>query len=189
LVIARSAAVIVRNVVAMNAADLERIASPAYLHTMNTWALPELRQRRSECQRWEDSVSFARRIIQGRLDIVRHELVRRRAGHARSTLIDLIVQLPDTLADAAGPATQQRASHSMAIEVPTELGEMVDRHSLDGIELMDDAELSVIEADLMTTEKALSDARRTLFDRIDTLSGELAQRYRSGDASVDELLK
>jgi hypothetical protein len=173
----------------VNPADLERIASPAYLHAMNAWTLPELRQRRSECQRWEDSVSFARRIVQGRLDIVRHELVRRRAGHARSTLIDLIVQLPDTLADPSTPSTGQRASHSNTIDVPTELSELVDRHSLDGIDRMDDSELSLIEGDLMASEKALSEARRTLFDRLDTLSAELTQRYRSGDASVDELLK
>jgi hypothetical protein len=173
----------------VNPAALQHIADPSYLDGMETWPLADLRARRGDCQYWEDAISFARRTVQARLDIVRHELVRRRAGHPRSSLSELIGLLPDTLVDSPSPSSGlSRSNRTTTVDAPTELAELVDRHPLDVIELRSDGDLDLIEIDLVGSERALSEARRTVFDRLDQLSAELTRRYRSGDASVDALL-
>ncbi|NDH48438.1 MAG: hypothetical protein EBX99_11510, partial [Acidimicrobiia bacterium] len=57
------------------------------------------------------------------------------------------------------------------------------------VEAHDDAALAELESRLRAFETAQSEARRRLFDRIDSLTAELVRRYRDGGASVDTLLE
>ena len=54
---------------------------------------------RAECQEVETGLSFLRRVVQGRLDIVAAELARRRDGGEPADLAALVEQLPTILAD------------------------------------------------------------------------------------------
>jgi len=53
---------------------------------------------------------------------------------------------------------------------------------------LDDAEVREIAGRLGEVERGLSARRRLVFDRIDTLQGEIVRRYKSGAASPDSLL-
>ena len=46
----------------------------------------------------------------------------------------------------------------------------------------------MIADELQALEHDVSDLRRALFGRIDTLQAELTRRYRDGEAHVEELL-
>ncbi|MEX2504960.1 MAG: hypothetical protein WD378_08920, partial [Egicoccus sp.] len=69
--------------VAMGRAELERILADDYLDGLQDWPTADLRQARAACEAEEEAVSYARRLMQGRLDILRDELERRDGGDAQ----------------------------------------------------------------------------------------------------------
>ncbi|MDP9070608.1 MAG: aerial mycelium formation protein, partial [Actinomycetota bacterium] len=84
------------------ALDLDRLLAEDYLEGLERLPLPELRRRKAECQEVEVAVSYLRRLVQGRLDIVEVDL-RRRAGGEPADLSDVVDRLPQILAGAGRP--------------------------------------------------------------------------------------
>lgn len=166
--------------------QLEQVLDPAFLDHLQDRTAAELRAMRDRCEEEENRVSYARRILQGRVDLVRAEAMRRERG----TLADEILEaLPDVLSDrgarAANPA-QVRLPRRL---VPPELDDMpLDESGTLDLGGRSDEELRELAARLAEHERELSRLRRQLFDVIDKLQAELADRYRSGAASVSELL-
>jgi hypothetical protein len=62
---------------------IDRVLDPGFTEGVERLGLPELRARREEAEAEETDVSYLRRLLQGRLDILREELVRRSAGGAQ----------------------------------------------------------------------------------------------------------
>ncbi|MEY2968970.1 MAG: hypothetical protein RIQ64_1597 [Actinomycetota bacterium] len=143
---------------------------------------------RSTLQEEEDVVSFVRRIAQGRLDIVREERARRTAGsHASTAPAELATVFGQQ--QGAGSARPPRdttvsADHPRVLE----LAEICDRLHFADFADLDDDELSALETALSDFEGGRSVERKALFGRIDALSRELVERYKSGGATVDSLL-
>ena len=72
--------------------QLGRILDVAYLEGLDDESTAEVRQKRAECEDAEEGLSYARRMLQGRLDILRAELLRRDEGgdgEATTLLADL----------------------------------------------------------------------------------------------------
>ena len=59
--------------------------------------IDELRTARDACQAFESGLSFIRRMVQGRLDIVGAEVARRRLGERPLDTASLVATLPDPL--------------------------------------------------------------------------------------------
>lgn len=151
-------------------------------------SLDELRALRSRLQSEEDVVSFVRRVAQGRLDIVREERARRGTGlHATTAPGELAAVFGQQ--QGAGSVRPPRdtdvsADHPRVVE----LAAICDRrHFADFADLSDD-ELAALESDLAEFEAVQSTDRKALFSRIDALSQELVNRYKTGGANVDSLL-
>ena len=179
--------------------ELERISSPGYLDAIGERPLPEVRAMRATCQQHENAVSFVRRLIQGRLDIVGGELTRRRHGGDPTDLSQLIGQLPDILSERRGPLGGGTAEVRAPLDLepdPALVGPLHDRldaiveaaHLSDLAQRSDD-ELASIAEELQEFEVGVSAQRRMLHERIDRLQAEITRRYRDGEASVDALLQ
>ncbi|MFP4150124.1 MAG: hypothetical protein ACLFUG_05845 [Nitriliruptoraceae bacterium] len=168
----------------------EALVSEEQLAALEELDTATLRTLRARCETAEEGVSYARRVLQGRLDILRASLVAREEPGTT----DLLDALPTILADAGSPrgATAARSSRvrvppdaeAYAAAVDLVLAEPV-------IEQLDEQPLS--ESDrlvgvLLELEAALSARRRALFERIDALRAELAARYKDGRADVRDLL-
>ena len=176
--------------------DLQRLLAKDLLPDVTAVPLEDLRHLRVECSAAEGDVSFVRRVAQGRLDIVGHE-VRRRSGasDAAPEQNGLLFDLPDILtlgssANAPGGG-RMLAIHEPGVLAHTLMAEL-DRAgapselaALD--QLVDDRLATLLEA-LRTFEVDLSVSRRRLHERIDSIQGEIARRYRDGEASIDSLL-
>lgn len=159
----------------------------ADLVSLDTASLRELRAR---CENAEEGVSYARRVLQGRLDILRARLVER----DDPAVGDLLDALPAILADV-GPHGVPSPARATRVRVPVD----ADRYTAAVDELLaepvleDLEERPLSEADrlvevLLELETALSGRRRELFTRIDALRAELAARYKDGRADVRDLL-
>ncbi|MEX0835440.1 MAG: hypothetical protein WD010_05080 [Nitriliruptor sp.] len=160
-----------------------------------SWSNEQLRERRASCENHEAAVSYARRVLQGRLDIVRAELERRlEAGEDEDEVEELLSRLPALLAGGQGASDPLRARVT-SLTVPPEADELVARidadlgeSTLSTLSSRSDAELTELIAALERHEAELSGTRRELFDAIDALRDELAARYKDGRANVADLL-
>lgn len=173
--------------------DLDRILADGYLDGLADLPVADLRSLRAECQAVETQLSYLRRMVQGRHDIVAGELARRRSGAESRDLAELVDDLPNILADrihAPGPGR---------LPVGMEPGELSGRLA-DRLAAITEAvpleapgdgateELEGAEGQLAELEREVSAYRRQLFDRIDAIQEEITRRYRDGHAQVDDLL-
>ncbi len=173
---------------------IARILDPSYLEDLPARSIEDIRTMRAECQAIETGLSFLRRVVQGRLDIVDAELVRRRSGGDPADLSSLIDQLPEILADHLRAPGNGRLPNSLGQGEPDEelegrLDELVSSFDLDGIGDLPDERLTAARDALSELEGEVSIRRRLLFDRIDGLQAELTRRYKTGEASVESLLR
>ena len=148
-------------------------------------SLTDLRALRHQLQLEDDAVSYARRVAQARLDLVKAEQLQR-ADDGGVDPDDLRSVLSQHL--TGGPArpprpTEDLSDHPLAVE----LDELCSRLGFGHLRDLDDAELSTLFDELASFEQRVSSDRRERFDRLDALSAELVRRYRDGEASIDTL--
>ena len=174
---------------------LERILADDYAAGAGGLSLDEVRARRAECQEVELGLSYARRIVQGRLDIIHAELERRGSGAGRSDASDLVDRLKEgeMLGDQGRPSGNGRLPTLMAPDVATdefcgEIDHIADAESLANLPELSDAAITNLADQLTDLERSLSERRRRVFDRIDTFQAEIVNRYKTGSANPDELL-
>ncbi|MFE1438327.1 AmfC protein [Streptomyces sp. NPDC058739] len=148
-------------------------------------SLPELRALRRDAQRDEADLSYVRRLLQGRIDILRAEL-------ARPGEVSVVARLSEILTD--GPARQRSSARHVTLGTPH--GEEYRRlaeEMLAEVELSDlaartDIELNAAMGRLVRYEREVSRRRAGLQGTTDACSAEIARRYRDGEAQVDDLL-
>lgn len=174
--------------------EIAAVLDEAELDRAGALSLEQVRELRRRCQDLETDVSYLRRLVQGRIDIATTELERRRAGGDPADLHALVERLPGVLADRTrGTATGRLAASFAPGDLRGELGEellAIDRDAkLTEIDLVSDTDLLRTSERLGDLERRVSDLRRALFSRIDALGAELARRYRSGEASLGDLLR
>jgi hypothetical protein len=177
--------------------ELDVVTDPSFLSDLDTREMDELRAVRSRCQSLENSLSYVRRLIQGRVDIVGGELQRRREGGRTGDISDLIARLPDILSEgsrvAGGPGSV-RPPHSLSPdpEVTAQLESMLEdiiaAETLGNVSEINDEALSGSLTKLNSLEDDVSESRRHLHGVIDTVQAEVTRRYTTGEATVDGLL-
>ncbi|MEO6122749.1 MAG: hypothetical protein ABIR32_03505 [Ilumatobacteraceae bacterium] len=150
-------------------------------------SLVDLRAQRAHLQAADDAVSYVRRLVQARLDMVLEEKRRRLSGSHLNIAEDLPAVLGRHL--TGGPArpprpTEDSSEHPLA----QQLDELCSQLGADHIADLGDDELQRVETGLSEYEQARSHERQELFTKLDALSAELVRRYRDGEASVDGLL-
>lgn len=168
----------------------EELLSEDLLHRLDTLDTAELRRVRGACEAAEEGISYARRLLQGRLDILRAGLDERADPEAGR----LLAELPALLADDGHVADPMQA-RATRVRVPADAdrySDLIDTvitedelpaiggNDLEGVERVTEA--------LTAVERELSDRRRALFARIDAVRAELVARYKDGRADVRELL-
>lgn len=176
-------------------ADLEELLAPTSLDGLTTRPIAELRSLRLGCSEAESDVSLVRRLSQGRLDIVGHE-VRRREGATdlEADLSGLLFDLPEILSADQTPSSPSSRPVSItdpgqvALQLAATLDGIASPADLAGIKNRRDGELRELFERIRSFEVELSALRRRLHERIDAIQAEIGRRYRDGEASVDSLL-
>lgn len=165
---------------------IDRVLAADYVRGLEHLSLAELRARRDEAAQEETDLSYLRRLLHARIDIVRAEQHRRSSGRSG----DVVEQLAEILADdAVGTAGRHQSLEPSRVGDRRRLGEslVADAGLSDVGSLSDDA----LEHSLDTfteEERSVSGRRREVQAVVDTLNSEIAGRYAHGAASVDDLL-
>jgi hypothetical protein len=167
--------------------DLERVLDGQYVTELSARSLEELRTMRHECQHVESKVSYLRRMVQGRLDIVSAELERRAQG-TPFDLSDLVERLPEILADRVRAPGPGRLPTNINPPDDDDLGAELDAvsgsTSLTSLPDLSDDELRDVSRRLKELEQRLSAQRRSIFAVIDQIQSELAMRYQAGEVGA-----
>ena len=158
-------------------------------HSLSGLGLPELRVLRRDAQRDEADLSYVRRLLQGRIDILRAELARRGGGAAPDGVME---RLPEILRDP--PARQRSSARHVTLGTPHGeeyrrlAAEMLAEVELSDLQARTDEELGAGMGRLVRYEQQVSRRRQELQRTADDCSAEIARRYREGEAQVDDLL-
>ncbi|MCX2927540.1 aerial mycelium formation protein [Streptomyces sp. NEAU-W12] len=159
-------------------------------------SLPELRTLRRAAQRDEADLSYVRRLLQGRIDILRAELARRApedgAPVAARGEVSVVERLAEILRDT--PARQRSSARHVTLGTPQSeryrrlAAEMLGEVELSDLGARTDGELIAAMGRLVRCEQQVSRSRQGLQRAADDCSAEITRRYREGEAQVDDLL-
>ena len=159
---------------------IDRILSPGYAEGLETLELDELRRRRDECLAEREYLSLLRRFLQGRLDILRAEAIRREEGGDPAPLLD---QLSDILGSDSSSASR---GELVRVSVPEEEMTLARRRverliadaTISDAPSLPDDELQSFTAVLEREEREVSDRRSQVIGIHDRLQEELKRRYK-----------
>ncbi len=165
---------------------IDIIQSPEFIGDLSSVDTDELRHRRTLCGDLDTELSFYRRLLHGRMDLLAFEM-RRRAGEEERTLLEA---LPEILAAGvgSGPGLGLRQLDFDLPEIPERGQRAVDRVLADDFlarlpEMADD-ELIEIQHRLAEVEEEVSRQRRAVYEAYDRVQKELTGRYRGGLSGV-----
>ncbi|BAN04105.1 RsiG family protein [Ilumatobacter coccineus] len=148
-------------------------------------SLDELRALRTELQQQDDVVSYARRVAQARVDLVKSEMARRDDTGTVSDEVTEVLSQHLT----GGPGRPPRPAEDLSDNtLSAELDSICSKLGFGRIEDLTEDELATLAEGIEEFERRVSQDRRQRFDLLDALSAELVRRYRDGEADVDSLL-
>ncbi len=173
--------------------ELDRILASTYLDDIQSRSLGDIRSMRTECQEAEVALSYLRRLVQGRLDIV-HAYLQHAGTDQPPDLSTLVEELPGIL--SSGPGRPPGPGHLPQLFTPdteesgltAELDAVLGADQIASLAQLETGELRELAGRLEAIESRVSSDRRALHERIDTLQAELVDRHKTGQATVDGLL-
>jgi hypothetical protein len=171
---------------------IDRVLAPEFLEDLGGLTLDEIRGRRTEADQEEVDLSFARRLIQGRLDLLRAEQDRRRglgplvdAPRTDAAIVDALKRI---LADEV---RNDRGLGRHVVTEPSRIGEHrreAERAVADvgnsNYAGMTDVQVAEAISNLEDIETRVSRSRRRVQLVVDTLTGEVARRYQLGEVEA-----
>lgn len=171
---------------------IDRVLAEDYLEGLASLPLPEVRSLRDEAEQEEVDLSYLRRLLQGRTDILRAEQERRSgSGSAPASLVD---ELPRILSDdTATPGPRGLGRHTAVEPSRADAHRRYVETLVSDTDLSDpgshsDAELERILDVLAREERQVSEKRREVQHVMDACTAEITRRYRDGEADVSDLL-
>jgi hypothetical protein len=167
---------------------IDRVLAPDYTEGVEQRPLVEVRELRDEAAQEETDLSYLRRLLHARIDIVRAEQERRSSGG--SAVVEQLATILST--NAVGPATglgrYQTHEPSRADAHQRHVEALVSDVDLSDVSKLSDDRLGEALETFISEEASVSVRRREVQVVVDKLNAEIASRYQRGSASVDELL-
>jgi hypothetical protein len=167
---------------------IDRVLAPDYTEGVEQRPLVEVRELRDEAAQEETDLSYLRRLLHARIDIVRAEQERRSSGG--SAVVEQLATILST--NAVGPATglgrYQTHEPSRADAHQRHVEALISDVDLSDVSSLSDVRLGEVLETLISEEASVSVRRREVQVVVDKLNAEIASRYQRGSASVDELL-
>ena len=167
---------------------IDRVLAPDYTEGVEQRPLVEVRELRDEAAQEETDLSYLRRLLHARIDIVRAEQERRSSGG--SAVVEQLATILST--NAVGPATglgrYQTHEPSRADAHQRHVEALISDVDLSDVSKLSDSKLGEVLETFIAEEASVSVRRREVQVVVDKLNAEIASRYQRGSASVDELL-
>ena len=162
---------------------IQQLLAPDYAAALDARSMDELRAMKAECNDIENSLSYLRRLAQGRIEILEAESERRASG---GSVGDLVKDLPRILSAESGRSkitdTRVPPPDAPAVELrwPDGREQLVADTTLANLPLIPADDLASTLTQLRAFEHELSGLRRELHGVIDAVEHEIAGRQVAG---------
>jgi hypothetical protein len=168
---------------------IDRILAEDYLEDLTTRPLAEVRRLRLEADQEEADLSYLRRLLQGRLDIVRAELARRQSGSDQGIVAGLAAILAEeSRSPARGMGRHHAAEPNRVAPSRRRLEALAHDVEISDVTSRTDDELRAAQERITLEEGRVSARRKAVQQVVDACGAEITRRYRDGEAAVDDLL-
>ncbi len=166
------------------------IADPSFAAAPGELDSTTLRSRRQLCLEVERELSYQRRLLHGRLDLIDFEQRRRRGDVAGNAVESLGEILDEGSAGEGRQVTDTLSTDPIVLDRPgrRDVDLAIDDDTMSRLDEMTDDALDDARAKLEEIERVISAQRRTVHHAEALLAAELAERYRSGTIPTDELI-
>jgi hypothetical protein len=168
---------------------IDRVLDHAFAADLPSVPLPVLRERRAEASAEESDLSYLRRVLHGRLDIIAAECARRAGGDQSP----LVARLAEILADA--PSSRVASARHLGLGGESTVGEYrtametrLRELAVPDLTACSESTLRETATALSACEREVSDLRRRVQGVAEACAAGLARRYREGEAAIDDLL-
>jgi hypothetical protein len=179
---------------------IDRVLSPGYADDLADLSADELHERRHEAEQEEVDLSYARRLLQGRLDLLRSEQANRRehpeggvpAGERSDEV--LVRDLVAAMTTDEAPRRDHGLGRYMDVE-PSRVGEhrraaelvVADPRVSDTDNLSDEQLADAVER-VSGLEQQVSLNRQRVQQVSDALTEEVSRRFRDGELTISDSL-
>jgi len=167
---------------------IDQILDEGFLAGLEDADLDALRDMRRMTDEVETELSYYRRLLHGRMDLLSFELRRRSGDESRS----LIEALPEILGSGERTGPFGRVPAIFSPDLPEDRHRPVDKvlgdDFLTRMPELEEAELTEMQELLADTEERISDQRRSVQKVFDAIQGEITSRYKDGVADSADLL-
>lgn len=164
---------------------IDQVLDAEFVEDLDQLELDELRSRRRLAGEVENELSYYRRLLHGRIDLLRFEQRRRRGDEDRS----LIEALPQILADS-GPVSGPGRGRHLITDLPPlpdvgqrDVDQVLSPDVLSRLDELDDDALAEAIAAVKEVEQEVSEQRRQVQEVEDRLTEAVSERYRSATGS------
>jgi hypothetical protein len=164
---------------------LDQVLDEDFLAGIDEIELDELRSRRQMAVDVENELSYYRRLLHGRMDLLKFER-RRRTGEESRSLIESLAEILSDPARGEGHDPRRTVLDTDLPQLPD-----VGRRDVDAVlgddvlaklDSVDDSGLNEAFEAVETIEREISEKRRQVQQVADVLSAQIAERYRSGSS-------
>ena len=170
---------------------IDQIQDAGFLSALGALPLDDLRSRRAMCDDLDVELSYYRRMLHGRMDLLAFEM-RRRAGEEQQTLLEALPRILSEGAYTPHPGLPSRAISVEVPDIPSPGRRLIDRalqsDFLARLPGLSDDDVRDTHTFLTEVEVEISMQRKVVYVALDRLQEELTRRYREGLADPGELL-
>lgn len=158
---------------------IDHIRRPEFVQAVEDLTLDELRRRRDECLAEREYLSFLRRLLQGRAEILRAEL-ERRDDAGEGSLVERLATIlgGETPGPARGEAVKVGLPEDEMLLARRRVERLVSDVAISDPGQLDDERLAEVADLLVREEHEVSQSRSQVIQVLDRLQDELKRRYR-----------
>jgi hypothetical protein len=168
---------------------IDRVLSEEFLAGIQAADLDEVRDLRREAEQEEADLSYIRRLVQGRADIVQAE-IDRRSGKGGGSLIERLSEiLADDMRSTRGSGRHITVEPSRIAENRRSVERIVSDAIMSDVVSRSDEELTESLGLLREHEQQVSRLRRRVQEVVDACSSEISRRYSEGTALPGQALR
>lgn len=174
---------------------IDRVLGPEFLRDLQGLQLEQLRQRCREAEAEEGDLSYLRRLLHGRIDIVQAEQARRGRERASEAMPGAVIdELPGILAGTPRQVRGRGRMRHVGMDAPRtdrsrrRVERLVANVDLSDVSARTDDELARVLRTYQAEERQVSDVRNRVQVVLDRCSTELTRRYTEGEAAVADIL-
>jgi hypothetical protein len=160
---------------------LASVTDESYLSSIETLPIRDLRGKRDEASWVENLLSYARRVLQARIDIAEVGVEQLESGDVANEVSRVLTEHRGATAPSARWTEVDLSPEDESLAAAWLEDLITSRATTDA------AEPTVGE--LKTVERGISEVRAKLHAVLESISAEVVRRYREGEADVETLLE